>query len=313
MMDQRNTVTHCPNCETAYAADNAAFCHHCGQARRDIQSPLRVWIESFFDSVLNYDSRIWRTLRVLFTQPGKISAEFNAGRRVRYVESFRLYLLISVAFFLVQGSLSQKAAVPKELTRITQKGDTTRMRINMISTSFPTNVAEMTLVRDFNETQMDSFLLAKDISPNLATRMLMKGTSRLMSGAVTIRQFKQSFIDNTSRAMFFLLPFFAFLIWFFFKGNTPYYISHLVFALHVHSAVFLIFTIWFFPKLFLGDYGYGSIPVLLCLVYLFISLRTTYGESRLITGIKMFSATAIYLLMVFVGVSIAALASIASF
>ena len=312
-MDQRNTVTHCPNCETAYAADNAAFCHHCGQARRDIQSPLRVWIESFFDSVLNYDSRIWRTLRVLFTQPGKISAEFNAGRRVRYVESFRLYLLISVAFFLVQGSLSQKAAVPKELTRITQKGDTTRMRINMISTSFPTNVAEMTLVRDFNETQMDSFLLAKDISPNLATRMLMKGTSRLMSGAVTIRQFKQSFIDNTSRAMFFLLPFFAFLIWFFFKGNTPYYISHLVFALHVHSAVFLIFTIWFFPMLFLGDYGYESIPILLCLAYLFISLRTTYGESRTVTGIKMFSATAIYLLMVFVGVSIAALASIASF
>ncbi|NUO01757.1 MAG: DUF3667 domain-containing protein [Saprospiraceae bacterium] len=313
MMDQRNTATHCPNCETEYAAADAAYCHQCGQARRDIRSPLRFWIQSFFESVFNYDSRLWRTLRTLFTQPGRISADFNEGRRVRYVEPFRLYLLVSLAFFLIQGSLSNKEGQPEELSRISQSDDTTRLRINMLTTSFPTNAGEMARVREFNETQMDSFLIAKDISPNVATRMLMKGTSRLMTGAVSIQQFKQSFMTNVSRTMFILVPFFAFLLWLFFRGKTPYYISHLVFALHFHSAFFLIFIIWYLPMLFLGKYGFESIPMLLCVAYLFMSLRNTYQESRAITGIKMFSAGAIYLFMVLLGVSIAALVSIASF
>lgn len=313
MMDQRSTATHCPNCETEYAAGNASFCHHCGQARRDIRSPLRFWIQSFFESVFNYDSRLWRTLRTLFTKPGRISADFNEGRRVRYVEPFRLYLVISVVFFLIQGSLSDNEEEPEELSRISQSSDTTRLHINMLTTSFPTSAGEMARVRDFNETQMDSFLLAKDISPNIATRMLMKGTSRLMTGAVSIREFKQSFMTNVSRTMFILVPFFAFLIWLFFKNSAPYYISHLVFALHFHSAVFLIFICWYLPMLLLGNYAFEGIPMLLCVAYLFISLRTTYRENRVVTGIKMFSAGGVYLFMVLLGVSIAALVSIASF
>lgn len=313
MMDLRNTATHCPNCEAEYASANAAFCHQCGQARRDIRSPLRFWIQSFFESVFNYDSRLLRTLRALFTKPGRISADFNAGRRVRYVEPFRLYLVISVAFFLIQGSLSDNEEEPEELNRISQSDDTTRLRMNMLTTSFPTSAGEMAHVRDFNETQMDSFLLEKDISPNVATRMLMKGTSRLMTGAVSIREFKQSFMTNVSRTMFILVPFFAFLTWLFFKNSAPYYISHLVFALHFHSAVFLIFIIWYLPMLFFGRYELESIPMLLCIAYLFISLRTTYRETRIVTGIKMFSAGAVYLFMVLLGVSIAAMVSIASF
>jgi len=160
---------------------------------------------------------------------------------------------------------------------------------------------------------MDSFLISKEVSANIATRMLMKGTSRLMTGAVTMQQFEQSFFTNISRVMFFLLPFFAFMIWLFFKNSAPYYISHLIFALHFHSAVFLIFTAWLFLLYFIGDYGNEGIPLLVCLVYLFLSLRTVYGETRLVTGIKMFSATVVYLVMVLVGMSIAALVSIASF
>ncbi len=313
MMEQRSTATHCPNCETEYAATNAAYCHNCGQARRDIQSPLRFWIASFFESVLNYDSRLWRTLRLLIASPGRISADFNEGRRARYVEPFRLYLVISLAFFLIQSSLSDMQAPPEQLDRITMGGDTARLHINIVTTSFPTTVGEMARVKEFDEVQLDSFLVEKGVTPNRVSRMLMKGTARLLGGEGSLSKFKQSFFDNISRGMFFLVPFFAFMIWLFYKVKVPYYISHLIFALHFHVAFFLIFIAYMLPMFVFGDYGYEGIPILLCTIYLFISLRTVYGESKIITGIKMFSATMVYLFMVLVGVTLAALISIVSY
>ena len=38
---------------------------------------------------------------VLLTRPGKLTNDFNAGRRMRYMHPLRLYLLASIAFFLM--------------------------------------------------------------------------------------------------------------------------------------------------------------------------------------------------------------------
>lgn len=313
MIHHKSAATDCPNCGTGYADENATFCHHCGQARRDIQSPLRFWIFSFFESFFNYDSRLWRTVRTLLLKPGYISSDFNAGRRVRYVEPFRLYLLISVAFFLLQSMLPKEEQAVKLKSITQQYGDTVRLNINFVTTSFPTTIGEMKQVCHFNQTQMDSFLVSKDLSSNLFSRMLMKGTSRLISGDEKFNTFDQSFNENISRVMFFLVPVFAFLIWLMFRNRVPYYISHLVFALHFHSAFFLIFLLIDSPKLVFGDYGQDWISWLICIVYLFLSLRTVYGESRLITWIKQFSAMALYGIAALCGVTVAALVSLASF
>ena len=53
----------------------------------------------FFDSVIGWDSRLVRTLRLLFSSPGALTEEFVAGRRARYIGPLRLYLIASVLFF----------------------------------------------------------------------------------------------------------------------------------------------------------------------------------------------------------------------
>ena len=55
------------------------------------------------ESISHADSRLWRTLWYLLARPGFLTREFFAGRRVRYLPPFRLYLVISVVFFLVVG------------------------------------------------------------------------------------------------------------------------------------------------------------------------------------------------------------------
>lgn len=91
----------CANCDAAAAG---AYCAACGQkrARPGDLGVAHAW-EHLADELLDVDGRIFRTLRVLFTQPGQLTVDFLAGRRLRYVHPLRLFLVISGLFFLFEA------------------------------------------------------------------------------------------------------------------------------------------------------------------------------------------------------------------
>lgn len=53
------------------------------------------------------DGRVALTLRALFRHPGLLTSEFLDGRRRRFTSPLRLYLVISIAFFVVVAWLAQ--------------------------------------------------------------------------------------------------------------------------------------------------------------------------------------------------------------
>ena len=53
-----------------------------------------------FESLTHADSRVWKTLGYLLARPGLLTREFLDGRRARYLPPFRLYIVISLVFFL---------------------------------------------------------------------------------------------------------------------------------------------------------------------------------------------------------------------
>ncbi|MGH8213771.1 MAG: DUF3667 domain-containing protein, partial [Rhodanobacteraceae bacterium] len=70
-----------------------------------------------FDTLLNIDSRVVRTLPTLYFKPGFLSREYFAGRRVRYVTPFRLmFFLCLIAFFVMQVSFDNLNFAPKVQT-----------------------------------------------------------------------------------------------------------------------------------------------------------------------------------------------------
>jgi Protein of unknown function (DUF3667) len=82
------------------------YCYSCGQPVKGLIRQLTSILSDILDTVLNIDSRIFRTLFPLYFRPGFLSNEYFAGRRVRYVTPFRLYFFLSVAaFLLMQASL----------------------------------------------------------------------------------------------------------------------------------------------------------------------------------------------------------------
>ncbi len=91
-------LTHCENCGAPLAGE---YCAKCGQHAIDYRRSLwRVLIDAA-DSFLNWDTKFLSSVWVLLTRPWKLTNDFNAGRRARYVHPLRLYLLASIAFFLM--------------------------------------------------------------------------------------------------------------------------------------------------------------------------------------------------------------------
>jgi hypothetical protein len=93
----------CANCGVELLGPH---CYACGQPVKGMVRHLSSILADAADTILNIDSRIFRTLWPLFTRPGFLSTEYFAGRRVRYVTPFRLYFFLSIAaFFLIQFAL----------------------------------------------------------------------------------------------------------------------------------------------------------------------------------------------------------------
>jgi len=67
-------------------------------------------VGDIFETLFEYDNRIWRTLLQLYFRPGYVTNDFIAGRRVRYVLPFRLFFVLSVITFL----MLQLTAVPQQ-------------------------------------------------------------------------------------------------------------------------------------------------------------------------------------------------------
>lgn len=81
------------------------FCPNCGQENHYVDYSFKTLWHDFIGSLLNFDGKIWNTLKTIIFYPGKISSDYISGKRIRYVPPFRLYLFISFIYFLLLGFL----------------------------------------------------------------------------------------------------------------------------------------------------------------------------------------------------------------
>ena len=90
------SISVCPNCGDARPG---AYCARCGQNDRDyMRSPWLV-AGDYFRNTFEVDSRVFRTLKLLFFRPGQLSIEFSRNRRARYLSPVRLFLFVSFVHF----------------------------------------------------------------------------------------------------------------------------------------------------------------------------------------------------------------------
>ncbi len=137
----------CPNCQ-AEILDQ--FCPHCGEARYVKEHlALAHFGRHVVHELTHLDSKMFRTLRFLFSAPGLLAESYLEGRRSRYISPLRLYLACFALMLFVYSSYhpiydvgrlvqldksgyllafferqAHRAAVPQEvfLPRLTERG-----------------------------------------------------------------------------------------------------------------------------------------------------------------------------------------------
>jgi len=88
------------SCENCHQPISGPFCGQCGQQAESTLKYFWVVIMHLLDDIFSFDSRAARTLFPLVARPGFLTNEYFAGRRVHYVPPLRLYLFISIVFFI---------------------------------------------------------------------------------------------------------------------------------------------------------------------------------------------------------------------
>ncbi len=89
---------HCLNCG---AATEGNFCAYCGQENKDHTVALKPLLHDLLAETISWDSKLLRTVVPLLGRPGFLTNEYNAGRRVPYLSPLKMYLTVSVLFFLL--------------------------------------------------------------------------------------------------------------------------------------------------------------------------------------------------------------------
>ena len=262
----------CRNCGASLAG---RYCSNCGQAA-DVHVPsTKELIHEALEGLTHSDSRIWSTLGSLLFKPGKLTQEFVAGRRVAYLPPFRLYLILSVAFFLI-ASFSDfqgdAAHVGDANAHRAQESDCTNGTIDFAWLA--------THPRLHERFQRACVGMVRD-----------NGNNWLHVGVATM-----------PKAMFIFLPLIAFLHMLMYWRPRPRYAVHLLFFLHLHAFIFFIATLLLlsgdiakaWPGFLPWDGFFSKLLFWLVIVYSVIAMQRAFQMGWAMTLAKAFSLFLIY-------------------
>jgi hypothetical protein len=222
-------------------------------------------------------------MNALIFKPGFLTREFLAGRRVRYLPPLRLYLVLSVLFFLIIGSGHHN---PKAVWLKTDEAGTQSYALTS-----PEDVGGVFAAKpgETPEQRADRVCKAGYDGParGFLQPIITKAcrTSVLDNGHTLY----ESLMHNLPRAMFIFLPALAVVMKLMYRRPRRYYVEHLLFFVHNHAFAFSLFGLYALLGRLLPaaiEASLTAIVSLYLLYYLFVSMRRVYGQGRFRTSLK---------------------------
>jgi hypothetical protein len=292
----KNKTTRCLNCSTYLGKAN--FCPDCGQMNTDKRITIRQVVKDFFGDYFAFDSKWFRSVFPLLGKPGHLTREYVSGRRVSYILPFKLYIFTTLIFFFV---LALNTQLDKKTLESTQSADSANPAdsLNTILSQHGLTIPDQTRKSLFE--QIDTtFVLSyssehdgsnmhfnfdeENRSDNRFSRYLKNKADYLNSlGSQGTAVFVKALVNQIPKVLFVLLPFFALMLKLLYVRRRILYIEHFIFALHMHTLIFLLLIITVFLTRWYVFLAVG----LAILVYLFLAMRHFYKQGILKTWFKM--------------------------
>jgi hypothetical protein len=247
------------------------------------------------EDLTHADSRLWRTLAALMLKPGFLTREFIAGRRARYLPPLRLYLVLSVVFFL-WASATQTSL--RALTVTTHDNGTPTAALTPLAGE-STSVFSPALPGESREQRAERICgkLFDYDGPwrERVVRAWRRSCPRMVED--NGRSLQEAYVHNVPRAMFLFLPLLAAVMRLMYLRPRRYYVEHLLLFVHNHAFVFLVVLLaWPASSLLpVGGTWLRTAVILYIPWYMYRSMRVVYGQGRVLTLAKLVVLSFFYL------------------
>ncbi len=264
------STENCLNCGEVLTGQH---CSHCGQPAKVRVLSLWGLTRDVIGDLLDADSRVWRTLWPLAFRPGLLTQEFLRGRRASYTPPFRMYLVLSLVFFVLASfddpgsdvavqldegganiQLRDGGAGPATAPQARFDAETGRL-VDQVVKRVPAD-AQQEL-----RTELEATLAAATPEERAATARIIEDPCSeeilKIEGAPFLKQYEprlrdacrkivadqqtfgRALWDNIPKMMFLFLPLIAAVMSLLYLRSGRYYVEHLLFVVHFHAFFFL--------------------------------------------------------------------------
>ena len=256
------------------------YCHVCGQENLQIKESFGHMMNHAISDYFHFDHQFFHTLKPLVFKPGFLTNEYMAGRRVQYLHPVKMYIFISLVFFLLFFRTGHNIVnindKPNDPVKTQKSLELTKKQI--AANPYLPNAAKKEIEKDIDKSKQNNkqeqINLDTAKGPNKWFRPLTKDTSfaeylakqeklpkknqdafliKIWNrkvydylgkyGPMARETFTEEIQHNTPKMMFLLLPLFALILRFTFWRNKKYYVEHLIYAFHFHCFLFLFLGI----------------------------------------------------------------------
>ena len=308
-------LTHCENCATPLTGP---YCSRCGQHAIDYRRSFGRVVLDVLDSFLNWDSKFFDTIGLLLVRPWKLTIDFVAGKRVRYVHPLRLYLLVSIAFFFGVHELAKRANIHGGRNA---RSPEAKAKLDEAIEDLPSEVQNEVRAEMQGSSKDKPFVLMQtkgNGGDNAFEKWInQRVKEKIGENGINAQVFFLTLVSNLPAMMLCCIPLFAFVLKVLYLFKRVLYIDHLIYALHIHAFAYLAIMI----------VGFGSVGVrhvlpalagvtraaliVSAVVLVFLSIRRVYRQGWFMTLLKFCFGGLAYLIVLSIALAVTFFATLA--
>ena len=317
------------NCLNCNAVINGKYCSICGQENLEPQESIWSLVVHFFNDITHFDGKFFSSVKYVVTKPGFLTAEYARGRRMSYLNPVRFYVFTSFLFFFLFFTFFLEHDVSTNKLNVKDKieqNDSLAL-INILKDS---GIDSLTINDTYKKTKIDSLKnirrLKKDKKKftilNLydykdrkefdSLNKIGKTDHGVIANILIEKQFQlqEKYEDDPDKAqealvenalhsipqtLFFTLPLFALVLqMLYFRRGKYYYVSHVIFTIHLYIFIYIDFLLMYFLEKLSGFQYLGwlsTVEIFLGIgifYYAYRAMRNFYEQGRWKTIIKLF-------------------------
>jgi hypothetical protein len=337
-------LTHCENCG---AELQGHWCAKCGQPAIEYRRSFRYVVADLLNEFLNWDSKFFTTIALLILKPWRLTNEFLAGKRVRYVNPLRLYLLASILFFFAVNYGTK--GIHFDASKLDSK-DRAELEADLKNTDLPPEARQKLeeLLRESSPSPAPS-PVTNEPSPSpvpegdqqkqkfgkIGERPFVvfdqnksstpferwieaRAKEKMGEKGTKMGLFISTLFSNLPYMMLCCIPLFALVLKVLYIRRRLFYIDHLIYALHIHTFFYVGIMLIVLATIGLIHSLPGAIAgwliALLWIAFvtqIFLSIRYVYRQGWFFSIFKFLFGGFVYLIVLLAALAVTFFATLA--